>query len=270
MKFDLSQMVRRPSKRPIVLANIKPTQVQADDLATLYLRVVARWTAAIERIIAAYSAALSKLQTDSANDAGSTIDSVDAEVKRLILLLTPELRDWALKVERVHRGKWAANILSAASVDLNTVLLSGDVTETVDSVINWNVALIKDVSQEAQKRIATAVFSGLQQRKPATEIAKEIREAVSMARSRSIRIAGDQIRKMGESLNDARRHQAGINHWKWRSSHKLHYRPAHQARDGIIYSDANPPGSYPPAPQDRPGQLPYCGCTSQSVVVFED
>src|SRR6185503_14901419 len=148
MNFDLASLAKRPSKRPIVLANIKPTQAQATDLAALYLRVIARWQLATERIIAAYSAALSKLQTDSANDAGSTIDDVASEIQRLILLLTPDLRDWALRVESVQRGKWVSNVLSASSVDLSTILSANDVSETVDAVVNWNAALVADVSDE--------------------------------------------------------------------------------------------------------------------------
>jgi hypothetical protein len=41
--FSLASLALRPSKRPIVLANIKPTQAQADTLAALYLRAVGQW-----------------------------------------------------------------------------------------------------------------------------------------------------------------------------------------------------------------------------------
>lgn len=266
LKFNLASLIKRPSKRPITLTNLKPTQAQADDLATLYLRVIARWTAARDRIMAAYSAALSKLQTDSANDAGSTIDGVDAEVQRLILLLTPELRDWALRVESVQRGKWVSNVLSASSVDLSTVLSASDVNETVDAVVNWNAALVADVSDEAKRRIANAVFAGLQQRKPADEVAREIADALGMARARARRIAGDQTVKLGSRLNQARQEQAGITHFKWRHSAKRHPRLWHLARDGKIYPWEGP-GSIPP--DDRPGVEPFCGCTAQGVIVFE-
>lgn len=266
MKFDLASHVKRPSKRPIVLANVKPTQAQADDLAILYLRVVAAWAAGVDRIKAAYSAALSKLQTDSANDVGSAIDSIDAEVQRLILLLTPELRNWALRVETVQRGKWVSNVLSASSVDLSTVLSSSDVNETVDAVVNWNAALVSDVSDEAKRRIANAVFAGLQQRKSADDVAREIVEAVGMARARARRIAGDQTVKLGARLNQARQEQAGITHFKWRHSAKRHPRSWHLQRDGKVYAWTNP-GI--PA-DDMPGVPPFCGCTAQGVVTFDE
>lgn len=266
LKFALASHVKRASKRPIVLANIKPTQAQASDLATLYLRVVAGWAAGVVRIKAAYSAALAKLLTDSANDAGSTIDEIDAEIQRLILLLTPDLRDWALRVEAVQRGKWVSNVLSASSVDLSTVLSQADVNETVDAVVNWNAALVSDVSDEAKRRIASAVFAGLQQRKSADEVAREIADALGMARARARRIAGDQTVKLGSRLNQARQEQAGITQFKWRHSAKLHPRSWHLQRDGKVYSWADP-GI--PA-DDMPGVPPFCGCTAQGVISFDE
>jgi SPP1 gp7 family putative phage head morphogenesis protein len=266
INFSLASLAKRPSKRPIVLANIKPTQAQADTLAALYLRAVAQWTGAQERILAAYSSALSKLVTDSADDVGSAIDGIAAEIQRLVLQLTPDLRNWALRVEAVHRGKWVANVLSAASVDLNTVLTATDVNETLDAVLNWNVALVRDVSEEARRRIANAVFAGLQQRKPAAEVAKEISEAIGMARARARRIASDQTVKLGSRLNQARQEQAGITKFKWRHSAKQHPRSWHLGRDGKVYS-----WDHPGIPaDDMPGVPPFCGCTAMGVVSFED
>lgn len=266
LKFDLASRVKRPSKRPIVLAKITTTQAQASTLAAIYLRVVARWLAGKDRIVAAYAHALAKLQMDSADDAKSAIDGVDAEIQRLILLLTPDLRDWALQVEKVQRGKWVSNVLSAASVDLNTVLTAGDVSETLDAAINWNVSLVRDVSDEARRRIAAAVFAGLQQRKPADQVAKEIADAVGMARARARRIASDQAVKLGERLNRARQEQAGLTHFIWVHSAKMHPRSWHLARNGKRYSWRN---SGIPS-DDLPGVPPFCGCTAKGCLVFDN
>lgn len=266
LSFDLASRVKRRSKKPITLANVKPTKAQADTLANIYLRVVAVWKQAVDRIMAAYSAHLAELTTDAAGDTGSTIDAVAAEIQRLVLLLTPDLRQWAVRVEQVHRGKWVQSVLSATDVDLNTVLTAGDMNDTVQASIDWNVALIKDVSAETQRRIANIVFSGFQQRTPARDIAKQISEAVDMARSRSLRIAADQAVKLGSRLNQARQEQAGIASFKWRHSAKRHPREWHLLRDGKVYPwrDNGIPAD------DMPGVPPYCGCTAQGVITFED
>ena len=81
-------------------------------------------------------------------------------------------------------------------------------------------------------------------------------------RARSQRIASDQLTKLNSSLASERRRQAGLDEWEWKSSHKLHFRPEHAARDGKVYSDAT-------APNDLPGQLPFCGCRELAVLNFD-
>jgi SPP1 gp7 family putative phage head morphogenesis protein len=264
--LNLASRVRRPSRRPITLANIAPTQAQAGDLAALYLRIVAAWLVGIPRIVAEYERTVAAMTTDSPSDVQGSIDDVAAEINRLVLSLTPDLRRWALQVERVHRGKWVRSVLSATDIDLDTILTAADVDDTVGASIEWNVALIKDVDSELRRRISNAVFAGFQRRAPAAEIAKEIREATGMARDRSRRIAADQTVKLGARLNRARREQAGIGQYKWRHSAKRHPRLWHEARDGKIYKNDDP--RIPAA--DRAGVPPFCGCTEQAYLDFSE
>jgi uncharacterized protein with gpF-like domain len=267
LRFDLALRIKqqRRSRKPIVLPKIATTQAQAAALAAIYLRVPAAWSAGLERISAAYAKSLSELQTDSADDIKSAMDAVTNEIQRLVLMLTPDLRQWAVSVERVHRGKFVAGVLSASSVDLDTILTAGDVHDTLQAVIEWNVSLIRDVSDETRRRIANEIFAGLQQRKSAVDVARAISADVGMARARARRIASDQTIKLGERLNRARQEQAGLTHFKWRHSAKAHPRNWHLARDGKVYPWE---GSGIPA-DDMPGVQPFCGCTAQGVVVFE-
>jgi SPP1 gp7 family putative phage head morphogenesis protein len=265
MKINLAGNVRRPSGKPIVLANIETTKAQATDLAAIYGKALAAWVPALPRSMAEYERTISQLQTDSAASTTGAIDSVAAEIQRLVLLLTPDLRRWALRVEQVHRGKWARSVLSATEVDLSTVLSPFDVNETLEASLNWNISLIRDVSDELRRKVSNSVFAGFQRRAPAREIAKEITEATGMARARARRIAADQTVKLGSRLNRARREQAGIGQYKWRHSGKRHPRSWHVARDGIIYKNDDP---RIPA-DDRAGVPPYCGCTEQAVLTFD-
>lgn len=264
LKFDLASRVRRPSRRPIALPNIAPTKAQATDLALLYGKVIVAWSEGQARIVAEYERALAKMTADSG--AGDAIDEIAALIERLVIMLTPDLRRWALQVEAVQRGKWVRGVLSATDVDLNTVLTAGDVADTIDATIEWNVSLIRDVSDDMRRRIANTIFTGFQQRKSAADIGKEIAETVGMARSRARRIASDQTVKLGSRLNQARQEQAGITSFKWRHSGKLHPRSWHLARNNRIYPwrDSGIPAD------DMPGVPPFCGCTAQGVVTFED
>jgi SPP1 gp7 family putative phage head morphogenesis protein len=266
VKFDLAAMAKRPSRKPVTLANIAPTKAQADDLFALYARMLAIWTARIPNVIAEYKRTLEKMTTDSAETTAGELDGIAAEIQRLVILLTPDLRQWALRLESVQRGKWVRSVLSAIDVDLNTVLTAGDVEDTVGAAINWNVSLIRDVSAQLQQKIANAIFAGFQRRAPAEEIAREIRDAVGMARSRALRIAGDQTVKLGARLNQARQEQAGITEFIWRHSAKRHPREWHLARNGRKFPWR---GNSIPA-DDMPGVPPFCGCTAQGVVSFEE
>lgn len=262
LKIDLASRVKRPSRRPIALANIAPTKAQASNLAAIYMRVVRGWSERQTAIVAEYERTLAALVTDSI---GSAMDNLADEITRLVLTLTPDLRAWALGVERVQRGKWVRSVLSATDVDLSTMLIAGDAEETLGASLEWNMALIRDVSEELRRRISNIVFSGYQQRKSAVDIAREIREAIGMARARALRIAADQTVKLGARLNRARQEQAGLTSFKWRHSGKMHPRPWHKARDGKIYSWRS--NSIPA--DDMPGVPPFCGCTAQGVVTFE-
>ena len=266
MKIDLAKRTKRPSRRPIVLPNIAPSQAQAGNLLVIYLKVIAAWREGAAAIVAEYERTLSRLQTDSPSDTTAAIDDLDAQIRRLVLELTPELKRWALQVERVHQGRWVGNIMSATSVDLSTVLSASDMEDTIEASLNWNTALIRDVSDETRRRIANSVFAGFQRRAAAAEIAKEISESISMARARARRIAADQTVKLGSRLNEARQEQAGLTHFKWRHSGKAHPRSWHLARNGQIYPWAR---SGIPA-SDMPGVPPFCGCTAQGVITFED
>lgn len=276
MRFSLAAMVRRIRnlrRKAIPLRTINPPATMATDLfRAVYLPVVQAWGAAIEPIMAEYERTLVQMTTDSPADVDARIDFVDRELQRLYLELTPRLRDWVYRVERWFRGKWVGATLSATGVNIDTLIGPGDVQETLDAVIGRNVALIKDVGQQAQGRISDAVFRGLTARTPAREVAAEIREAVDMSRRRSLGIASHQLSALSESLADERRRQAGITRWGWVHSRKLRPRPEHVARDGKVYAEtvaeADPPHVLPP-PEDRPGQKPGCGCRSRAIVTFD-
>ena len=265
-RFSLAQLARRQRnirRSSIVLRDIAPPATMATNLfRACYLPVITAWSDALPRINATYERSLSELTTDSPADVRAEIDGAAEAINRLVLILTPEVRDWALSIERWHRGKWRGAILSATGVDLSTMLGAEDVRATLEISIDWNVALIRDVNQQAQQRISNAVFDGLRNRTPAREVAKSVRGAVDMGRARSERIAADQLNKITSALAEERRREAGIDTWKWRHSGKLHPRVDHQARNGKEYTDAT-------APQDLPGRLPYCGCRSQAVVRFD-
>ncbi|TNE38316.1 MAG: hypothetical protein EP345_17550 [Sphingomonadales bacterium] len=276
--FDLATLARRRRnirRKIIVLRDIVPTTIMATNLYTIYARMLSAWDAALPRIISTYERTLSEMTTDSPTDVAQEVEDAGSAINRLLLILTPEVRDWAIGVEQWQRSKWISTVLSGTGVDLSTFIGASDARMTLETAINWNVSLISNVSQQAQQRISNAVFDGLRNNNPPRELAKDLREAVTMGRDQAMRRASDQLNKLSASLADERRRQAGLPVWKWVHSRKLHPRQTHIDRDGHLYSD-DPElvgkvvdgKTIMAPPKDLPGQLPYCGCRSQSVLVF--
>lgn len=266
MRYDLLALARRarnPRRRSVTLRDIVPPATLATNLyLSSFKPIIDLWTRITPRIAAEYERSLSSLTTDAPSDLSNILDEAEAELTRLLLVLRPALRNWLVQVERWQRGKWIGAVLAASGVDLTTLIGPEDARETLDMVLERNVGLIKDISAQARQRISTAVFEGLRARSPARDVGKAIVEATGMAKRRAVNVAADQLTKTTSALASERRRQAGLDKWEWRSSHKLHFRPEHAARDGKVYSDED-------APADLPGQLPYCGCRERAVLSFE-
>lgn len=276
MKFDLPAMARRKGiRRAVTFRPINPTQAQAQALAQLYLAVVKAWDP--DRILARYSP---DLTSDSASDDAQAIEQTASDVRRLIVEFGAAVRRWAVRAEIVHRGKWAAAVFASTAIDLSMFLTAGPVQEALETFVERNVALVKDVSEQARGRISDAVFRGYQQRRPVRDVAKEIREATGMARDRSIRIAGHQNSNLSAAFDRERRAEAGLTMFRYRHGGKKNFRPWHKARDRKVYDSktgkqVNPDGSAMTggdtiAADDRPGVPPGCGCREQAYLPIMD
>ncbi|MAN86424.1 MAG: hypothetical protein CL555_06045 [Algoriphagus sp.] len=278
--LDLAAMTRRaknPRRTIIPMRAIKAQATQATNLwQSAYRPVVQAWEAALPAILAEYDRTLAQMTTDSPADVEARIGQAEAEAQSIVLRVSIALERWAAAVERWHRRRWVANVLSATSVDLSTMIGAPDMRMTLEAAIARNTGLIKSVSDETRRRVGDAVFRGLQNRTPSRDVARQLREAVGIERRRALRIASDQLSKLAGALNSERRRQSGISEFRWVHSGKLHPREDHLSRDGKLYTE-NPERvgkeyqgkTIRKAPDDRASQLPFCGCTEAAVLILE-
>jgi SPP1 gp7 family putative phage head morphogenesis protein len=277
MRFNLAQMAKRSGlRRSVTIRDIRPPAMFATNLFNAaYADVVKVWEEAAPRLIEEYRRSLSELTQDSLTDLEHIFAEAERQTGAIFFQLKPALERWSLFVERWYRQKWVAAVQSASRVDLSTMLGASDVRMSLETSIANNVALVRSVSDETRQKMSQAVFDGLRNRTPADEVAKRIRDVAGMGRARARRIASDQLAKLTSSLADERRRQAGLSEWEWLHSGKLHPREDHRARNGRVYSDD--PGevggkingkAITAPPNDRPGQLPFCGCRSRSVIAI--
>jgi len=282
VKLDLAQMARRARpgsrRKAITLQPIKLPGTRATDLyRAAYAPVIAIWQNALPGIEAEYQRTLAALTTDSAATLEAEIERTSNLAGAFVLSVRTRIEGWARLAEAWHRARWRRTVQAATAIDLATLIGPQDVREPLEAVIARNVGLIKSVNEGARQRIADAVFRGLQARTPPRQVAKELADAVGMGRQRALRIAADQNSKLGGALNEERRRQAGIDSFRWRHSGKAHPRAQHVERDGKLYSE-NPERvgqeyegqAIRKVPEDLPSQLPYCGCTSQAVLILEE
>lgn len=274
MAYNLAAMARQAGiKRDITLRPVTPAVGPEQDLARLYLAVLKAWNA--DAILRGYTGGMT---TDAPSDQTNAIAEAENTVARLIAEFTRGLRDWLVRTEVIHRSRFVASVMSGTGLDLTYLLSGGEVQETLQVALDRNVALVRNISDQARGRIADAVWRGYQNRLPARDVAKEIREATGFARARSIRVASDQNSKLSAALDRDRQAQAGIDLFRWAHSRKAHPRLDHVAKNGQIYERAsgkqvNPDGTPMPGGDkiERgkfPGEEPFCGCRASAYLAI--
>lgn len=246
---------RRVIKLPVIKVKLKERR-ELEAIAAEIVRFVYSYR---DDFIRAYGNP--EVTTDAApEDIDRIISIILTQTNAVMARLKLRVRGWADKTEKRHRREFAAGVLSATSVNLETALDPNDVRVTVASVVNRSVDLIRDVGDEARKRIADAVYAGVTRRTPPREVAKSIIAAQEMSMRRAINIAADQAQKLNAALDRARQEEVGIPGFTWRHSGKVHAREEHLERDGEYYPWDDPP-------EDLPGELPFCGCSAQATLI---
>ena len=266
MRVDLAAMTRRVRKTRRKSITLRPVTVPAtlatDLYQSCYRSVVAEWERAIPGLVAAYERAFAQMTQDSPADVSQVITEADNGVATLLLTVRARIERWAARLEVLHRQRWRGAVLTATGVDLATMIGPEGARMTIAASVERNTSLIRSVSDETRRRIGEAVFGGFNRRDEPRVVAKAIREAVGMERKRALRIAADQNVKLASQLNIERAQEAGLTHYQWVHSGKLHPRQSHLERNGKRYEYGKPEG-------DQPGYAIHCGCVSRACLSLD-
>lgn len=269
MRIDLAGMIRRAGRTRsafVVGRAIIPTKAQEQHLLRIYMRVVRGWIAEWgDRILPEYSRTLAALPAigDSVDDVEGAADDAAAAMTRLRIVLSAEIEDWAVQVERWHRQQFAT-AFTPAGVRLDTLLGAGEARATLQAVLAENVSLIRSLDDQMRNGISGAVFRGLTNRSTARDVAREVRKVANVGSKRAQLIAADQLQKLTARLDQERQQQVGATKFRWLHSRKRYPRPSHLPRDGKVYEWDSAVGR-----DDPPGRAIRCGCRAQPIIELE-
>lgn len=269
MRIDLAQQAKAKGTRPktVEMRANEPTRAQERDMARLYMMVLRVWATGVkEKIFPAYKTSLEeqRFTRDSARDIEFAIGIVESEAVRSTFTFRNLFQGLLGRIQQWHLRRIVNDLKYKTGVDLATQMTAGDVASTLEDVLARNVALVRNVSDQARGRISDIVFRGLQNRTSASEVAKELNRALKLGRDRSMLIARDQLTKLSAALDQERQEQLGITDFEWMHSGKTHYRPEHKERDGNVYAWDSDVGR-----NDPPGRAINCGCKAKGVLRIE-
>lgn len=271
-RYDLAQLIRNTTRRPkavYTFATADPPQALQAELLAILMQVVKRWRELLgANVLPAYERAMQTrdgLVRDDANEVEAALDAGADEISRLVLTLTPAMRNWAIRVERWHREQFRGKVKTASGVDLATLISRAGVDESLDAVSARLAGLITNMAADTTGRIRNEVWQSFITREPRATLAKRLYDKGLLAsRQRARLIARDQTTKLAAVLDEERQTEIGIDRYTWRHSRKLRPRPEHVARDGKVFSWNKPPAD------GHPGYAINCGCKAQAYLDLEE
>jgi len=167
---------------------------------------------------------------------------------------------------RVHAERISAK--NAADIDrIFGAVLGVDIARVepflateIKAFVQQNVSLITSIPNQFFDRVEQTVIRDVTAGKLAPEIAKDIRQAHNVSKSRAALIARDQTNKFNGNLNQLRQTNVGITQYRWQTSLDERVRPTHRSKEGKVFSWDDPP-----ADTGHPGQDINCVPEDASV-----
>ncbi|AUR82855.1 head morphogenesis domain protein [Vibrio phage 1.029.O._10N.261.55.A7] len=115
-------------------------------------------------------------------------------------------------------AQFLKNVNKAVGVDVSGMLKREGIDNIMTSALQENVTLVTSLPDEYLKRIESIVYSGMQQGRYPTAIAKDLQEATGISWRRAKLIARDQVAKINSAVDSERSQNLGIEYYEWSTS----------------------------------------------------
>ena len=137
--------------------------------------------------------------------------------------------------------------------------------DALKATIKENVSLIKSISSQYLERVQGDVWRCVSSGYDLKGLTDSLTDGYGISLRRAANIARDQSFKAHATIERARRKELGITKAIWMHSHAgKKPRPSHVKANGQIFDVDK--GMYLDGEWIQPAQLPFCRCTSRSVI----
>ena len=229
------------------------------------MRVINEWLKDVDGLLEIYLPAIFTELEKTVVKTDSSIDFFEPLFNRINSRLSSHTENFIVIAKNTAKKTNAWNkkqFLKVTHSITGLKILSSDlwVDNVVNSFVNRNVNLIKNLASELTGKINHLVHNGVVLGKSIRTIKKEIVNtgieggAFRSVKKRAELIARDQVGKLNGQMSMNRQKSIGVKKYIWRTALDERVRSAHSAREGKTYSWKNPPAD------GHPGMPIQCRC----------
>ena len=138
--------------------------------------------------------------------------------------------------------EWKRAVKNTLGIDLFDGYYGDDFYER--QITNWvgeNAQMIKSIPSDAMREMQDIVLNGYREGKLLRDIQNEIQDAYGVNKRKAQMLARDQIATLNAQIAQAQQRDAGIQRYRWSTSHDARVRDCHKALDGKVFSWDSPP-----------------------------
>lgn len=147
--------------------------------------------------------------------------------------------DQANDISRFNRRQFDRQVKTVLGV--NPLLNETYLEPQVQSFVERNAALIKDIPDQSLARVETKLRTGIEAGESLKTLTETVKNELGIAKNRAKLIARDQTNKFMGKLTELRQTSLGVEEYIWSTSRDERVRSAHAARDGKKFSWDDPP-----------------------------
>ena len=163
-------------------------------------------------------------------------------------LLRVRTEDQASASSRFQKRQFDRQIKTVLGV--NPIISEPYLEPMVQSFVERNAALIKDIPDQSIARVETKLRTGIEAGDSLKTLTATVKDELRIAKNRAKLIARDQTNKFLGNLNELRQTSLGVEEYTWSTSKDERVRPTHQSKEGKTFKWSDPPDDTGPPGHD--------------------